>query len=328
VSLRPARRPLLLPAVSEAPVPTYSYWTRVGQRLLRSRLALIGFAIIGLLIAIAVLAPIVAPYNPSEQNLGIGKQFLDPSLDHWMGTDALGRDWFSRIIYGTRISLAVGLMAQVVVIGVGLPLGLIAGFKGARADSLIMRLTDLSYAFPDLLVVILLRGVVGGNFFMLILTIGLVTWMDVTRLVRGQVLSLREQEFVVAARMLGATDTAIMRQHLLPNLAGPLVVIVALAIPKVVFIEATLSFIGYGVSTSTPSWGAMVQEGYAAFNHPHLMLFPAAAISLLLLAFTFIADGLRDALDPTTDVSRRLPEAQTTPETEETQEPRELPKAV
>ncbi len=168
-----------------------------------------------------------------------------------------------------------------------------------------MRFTDLAYAFPDLLLVILLRGVVGGNLALLIAIIGLVTWMDITRLVRGQVLSLREREFVTASRAIGAGDAHIMLRHLIPNLAGPLVVILAIGVPRAIFIEATLSFIGYGVALGTPSWGAMVQEGYAAFAFPHLMLFPAGAIALLMLAFTFVSDGLRDALDPTSQVAGR-----------------------
>jgi oligopeptide transport system permease protein len=191
------------------------------------------------------------------------------------------------------------------VLFIGLPLGLIAGLNGRWADSLIMRTVDLGYAFPDLLLLILLRGVLGGSLFTLVLIIGIVSWMDIARLVRGQVLSLREREFVTAARSLGASDREIMTRHLLPNLAGPVVVILAVGIPRAIFFEAALSFIGYGVTPGTPSWGSMVQEGYSAFPFPHLMLFPSLAIAMLLLAFTFVGDGLRDALDPTTGATRR-----------------------
>ena len=306
-------RPL---AVSEflAPVSSRGYWGNAAHRLLRNRLAVAGLIVIAAMIVIAVFAPWIAPHDPSQQDLGAGEQYQRPSWSHVMGTDALGRDWLSRVVYGTRISLAVGIVAQLVVLGIGLPLGLIAGIRNGPQDSAIMRFTDLAYAFPDLLLVILLRGVIGGSLALLIITIGVVSWMDITRLVRGQVLTLREREFVTAAKAIGASDGHIMTRHLLPNLAGPLVVILAIGVPRAIFIEATLSFIGYGVAIGTPSWGAMVNEGYAAFAFPHLMLFPAGAIALLMLAFTFVGDGLRDALDPTTETARKaLRDAAATP---------------
>jgi oligopeptide transport system permease protein len=252
----------------------------------------------------------VAPHDPAKQDLY--NTFASPSLDHLAGTDNLGRDWFSRIVYGARISLAIGLAAQLLVLCVGLPVGLLAGLKGRVVDSALMRFTDLAYAFPDLLLIILLRSVMGGGLLTLVLIIGFVSWMDTARLVRGQVLSLREREFVTAARSLGATDTQVMLRHLLPNLTGPVIVMLALGIPRAIFIEAALSFIGLGVSIGTPSWGSMVQEGYAAIlAFPHLVLAPSIAIALLLLAFTFIGDGLRDALDPTLDTKAKpLPQAE------------------
>jgi oligopeptide transport system permease protein len=264
-------------------------------------MAVAGLVVIALLAIVAVLAPWLAPYGPGAQDLSAGAQYQGPTWSHPMGTDGLGRDWLSRVIYGARVSLAVGVCAQLVVLAIGLPLGLMAGIRNGRRDSAIMRFADLSSAFPDLLLVILLRGVLGGSLGLLIVTIGVVSWMDVTRLVRGQALTLRERDFVTASRALGAGDGHVMARHLLPNLAGPLVVILAIGVPKAIFIEATLSFIGYGVAIGTPSWGAMVQEGYAAFAFPHLMLFPAGAIAVLMLAFTFLGDGLRDALDPTTE---------------------------
>ena len=296
-------RPITLDDYAAA-APVRGYWSQAMRRLLRNRLAVAGLIVIAVLVAVAALAPLVAPYDPGEQNLAPGGQYQSPTWSHPMGTDGLGRDWFSRVVYGAQVSLAVGICAQIVVLGIGLPLGLIAGIRNGRPDSAIMRFTDLAYAFPDLLLVILLRGVIGGSLWLLILTIGIVSWMDITRLVRGQVLTLREREFVVASRALGGGDRHVMARHLLPNLAGPLVVILAIGVPRAIFIEATLSFIGYGVAIGTPSWGAMVQEGYAAFAFPHLMLFPAAAIALLMLAFTFVGDGLRDALDPTTEASK------------------------
>jgi oligopeptide transport system permease protein len=285
--------------------------------------------IIGLLAAVALLAPLVAPHDPSRQDVLNARQ--DPSLEHLGGTDNLGRDVMSRLIYGARVSLAVGLLAQAVVLGIGLPLGLIAGFKGSWADTAIMRFTDLVYAFPDLLFIILLRAVLGGNVMTLFLIIGFVTWVDVCRLVRGQTLSLREREYVSAARAMGATDREIMTRHLLPNLTGPLVVLLALGVPRAIFIEASLSFIGFGVDPRTPSWGSMVQEGQAGIvgGNLHLVLFPAAAIALLTLAFTFFGDGLRDALDPDVEDSPRPSEDAEAPRRRTgAGTPQELPKAA
>jgi oligopeptide transport system permease protein len=286
--------------------PLRGYWSRSWGRLLQNRLAVAGLIIVGVMVMMAVFAPYVAPHDPATQDLY--NTFASPSLDHPAGTDNLGRDWFSRIVYGARISLAVGLAAQLLVLSVGLPVGLIAGLKGRFVDSVLMRFADLAYAFPDLLLIILLRSVLGGGLLTLVLIIGLVSWMDTARLVRGQVLTLREREFVTAAHSLGATDTQIMLRHLMPNLTGPVIVMLALGIPRAVFIEAALSFIGLGVSIGTPSWGSMVQEGYAAIlAFPHLVLAPSIAIATLLLAFTFIGDGLRDALDPTIDTQKSKP---------------------
>jgi oligopeptide transport system permease protein len=299
-------RPLTLDDLTAGPAQAPSYWGLALKRLLRNRLAVAGLILIAVLVAVALLAPLIAPDDPSQQNLTADGQYQGPSWSHLMGTDGLGRDWFSRVVYGTRVSLAVGIFAQLVVLGIGLPLGLLAGIRNGPQDGAIMRFTDLAYAFPELLLVILLRGVIGGSLTLLIVIIGVVTWMDVTRLVRGQVLTLREREFVTASRAFGAGDRHVMTRHLLPNLAGPLVVILAIGVPRAIFIEATLSFIGYGVAIGTPSWGSMVQEGYAAFAFPHLMLFPAGAIALLMLAFTFVGDGLRDALDPTADAGGQI----------------------
>ena len=253
----------------------------------------------------------------------------DPSLEHLGGTDNLGRDMLSRLIYGARVSLTVGFLAQVVVLGIGLPLGLVAGFRGSWADTAVMRFADLVYAFPDLLFIILLRAVLGGSVVTLLLIIGFVTWVDVCRLVRGQTLSLREREYVSAARAMGARDREIMTRHLLPNLAGPLVVLLALGVPRAIFIEAALSFIGFGVDPSTPSWGSMVQEGQADIvgGNLHLVIFPAAAIALLTLAFTFFGDGLRDALDPNVD-GRTKPSPEADAPRRKTSAPQELPKAA
>ncbi len=300
----PIAQSILFSPNAEAPSAARGggYWAKAWRRLLRNRVAAISLAVIIAMVLVALLAPFVVAHNPSAQDLSA--TFQKPSWHHLMGTDNLGRDWFSRLVYGARVSLAVGLFAQLIVLGIGLPVGLIAGYMGKTADNLLMRFTDLVYAFPDLLLVILLRGVLGGSIFTLFLIIGLVTWVDMARLVRGQVLSAKQREFVEAARSLGASNRDIMVRHLLPNISGPLIVLVAFGIPRVIFIEASLSFIGIGVNPGTPSWGSMVQEGYSAiFAFPYLVLFPALAIALLMLSFTFLGDGLRDAMDPRSEVS-------------------------
>jgi oligopeptide transport system permease protein len=307
--------------------PSRGYWSRAWGRLLRHRLAVVGLVLIGLLAGIALLAPLISPHDPTRQDVLNARQ--DPSMEHLAGTDNLGRDVMSRLIYGARVSLSVGLMAQAVVLVIGLPLGLIAGFRGSWADTAIMRFTDLVYAFPDLLFIILLRAVLGGSVVTLVAIIGFVTWVDVCRLVRGQTLTLREREYVSAARAMGARDREIMTRHLLPNLAGPLVVLLALGVPRAIFIEAALSFIGFGVDPRTPSWGSMVQEGQAGIvgGNLHLVIFPAAAIALLTLAFTFLGDGLRDALDPNVEERTRPIESADAPRRDK-ESPQELPKAA
>jgi ABC-type dipeptide/oligopeptide/nickel transport system permease subunit len=314
---------------AEAMPSARGYWSRAWGRLLRNRLAVAGLAVIALLVVIALLAPLVAPHDPSVQDVLNARE--GPSLSHLGGTDNLGRDVMSRLIYGARVSLSVGMLAQVVVLGIGLPLGLIAGFRGSWADTAIMRFTDLVYAFPDLLFIILLRAVLGGSVVTLFLIIGFVTWVDVARLVRGQTLSLREREYVVAARSLGATDREIMTRHLLPNLTGPLVVLLAIGVPRAIFIEASLSFIGFGVDPRTPSWGSMIQEGQTGIvgGNLHLVIFPAAAIALLTLAFTFLGDGLRDALDPNIeDHPRPSTDAEAPRRGRDSRTPQELQKAA
>lgn len=305
------------------------YWSRAWGRLLRNRLAVVAITVIALLAAVALLAPLIAPHDPTTQDVLNARQ--SPSLSHLGGTDNLGRDVMSRLIYGARVSLSVGVLAQAVVLGIGLPLGLIAGFRGGWADTAIMRFTDLVYAFPDLLFIILLRAVLGGNVVTLFLIIGFVTWVDMARLVRGQTLSLREREYVAAARAMGATDREIMTRHLLPNLTGPLVVLLALGVPRAIFIEAALSFIGFGVDPRTPSWGSMIQEGQTGIvgGNLHLVIFPAAAIALLTLAFTFFGDGLRDALDPNVDDNPRPSlDAETPRRGRDAGTPQEMPKAA
>ena len=270
---------------------------------MRSKLAVSGVVVVLLISIAAIAAPLLPLEDPAKQDLDAVQ--ASPGRDHLLGTDRLGRDTLSRLIHGARTSLAAGVLAQLIVLGIGIPVGLIAGFAGARVDNLLMRGVDIVFAFPDLLLIILLRAVFGGSVFTLFLAIGLASWPTIARLVRGQALSLREREFVLAAKASGAGGGHIIVRHLLPNLLGPVIVAVTFLVPKAIFAEAALSYIGIGVSPPTPSWGSMVLEGYQVlFVTYQQVLFPCVAIAVVMLAFTFLGDGLRDILDPRTGRDR------------------------
>jgi oligopeptide transport system permease protein len=272
-------------------------WRDAWRRLTCNKLAMGGLVVICLLLLVAVFADLLAPYDPSR--LFPGQSYAPPSAAHWLGTDDVGRDVLSRLIHGARVSLAVGVFAQIIILVIGLTIGGIAGFFGSRVDNYLMRFTDVFYAFPDLLFVIIITAALGASFVNILIAIGLVNWTDLARLVRGQLMTLREREFVTAARSLGASSARIILQHLLPNAAGPIIVRVTYGVPQAIFTEAVLSFIGLGVRPPMASWGTMIERGnQAIFSAPHMVLFPAIAIALTMLAFNFLGDGLRDALDP------------------------------
>ena len=274
-----------------------SLWGDALIRLRRNRLAITGGVIILLIALTTIFYPLFSKYDFASQDLNAVLQ--SPSMTHFLGTDELGRDVFTRLIYGARTSLAVGIFTQLIVLGIGLPIGAISGAAGGRTDNLIMRFVDVVYAFPDLLLIILLRAILGGSIYMIFLAIGLVSWVNVARLVRGQTLSLKQRDFVTAARVFGGFGSYITTRHLLPNSLGPVIVAVTFNIPRAIFAEAALAYIGIGVKPPTPSWGAMIRDGNnVIFAAPHLVLFPAIAIAILMLSFTFLGDGLRDALDP------------------------------
>lgn len=257
-------------------------------------LGLMAILVIGF---VALLAELLAPYDPIFQDYNA--VFERPGVAHLLGTDNLGRDTLSRMIFGARTSLAVGIFAQVILASIGLPLGSLAGFFGGRVDNAIMRFVDIVYAFPDLLLIILLRSIFGGSLYMIFVAIGLVEWTNLARLTRSQVLVIRQQDYVTAARALGARWYEILLRHMVPNGLSPVIVAIVFGVPRAIFAEAALSYIGIGVQPPTPSWGSMAQEGYQAiFAFPHLILSPALAIAAVTLAFTFLGDGLRDALDP------------------------------
>jgi oligopeptide transport system permease protein len=272
-------------------------WRDAWRRLLRNKLAMAGLVYIAAMILVAIFADVLSPYDPTFQFPA--SSYAKPSAIHWLGTDDVGRDILSRLIHGARVSLSVAIFVQVLILGIGLTVGGLAGFFGGRVDNYLMRFTDVFYAFPDLLFVIIITAALGASLTNIFLAIGLVTWTDLARLVRGQLLTLRERDFVSAARSLGAPAPRIIVNHLLPNAAGPVIVRLTYGIPQAIFTEAVLSFIGLGVRPPQASWGTMIQEGnQAIFSAPHLVLFPAIAIALTMLAFNFLGDGLRDALDP------------------------------
>lgn len=284
---------------------------KVRRALFRRPGAMVAAAVLLLLGAAAALASVIAPFAPSEQlfrtqGTAICEAYT-PSATHLFGVDPLCRDSLSRFVHGARISLSIGVFTQVIIVTIGLVIGGIAGLAPAWLDNLLMRFTDATYAFPDLLLIILmasaLRGTpfgdCAGGTFAIFLAIGLVGWVTVARLVRGQVLSLKTREFVVAARALGASEARVFVRHLLPNLVGPVIVAATFGVPAAIFAEAALSYIGIGARPPTPSWGVMVNDGYTVvLVSVWPVLIPAAGIAATMLCFTVLGDALREALDP------------------------------
>jgi oligopeptide transport system permease protein len=274
-----------------------SLWRDAVRRLLRNRLAMAGGIVIVLLCLVAILADFLAPFPYTKTNFG--RLTETPTRDYPLGTDQLGRDMLSRMIYGARVSMLVGLGAQVIVVLIGVPIGALAGFVGGRVDLLLTRFVDVMYAFPRLLFVILVMSMLGAGLSNIFIAIGLTGWVGIARQTRAQVLALKEKEFVDGARALGAGAGRLLRRHILPNALTPIVVAVTFGIPEAIFTEAALSFIGVGINPPTPSWGQMVGEGQQYLRSAwHLCVFPSIAIAITMLAFTFFGDGVRDALDP------------------------------
>jgi oligopeptide transport system permease protein len=283
--------------ITDTARPHRSLWGDAFIRLKRNRLAVTGGIIIIIIALTSIIYPFVSRYDFASQDLE--HVLKGPSALHWLGTDELGRDVLTRLIFGARTSLAVGVFTQLIVLGIGLPIGAISGAAGGKIDNLMMRFVDVVYAFPDLLLIILLRAILGGSIYMVFLAIGMVAWVNVARLVRGQTLALKQRDFVTAARVFGGRGSYLTTRHLIPNSLGPIIVAVTFNIPRAIFAEAALAYIGIGVKPPTPSWGAMIRDGNnVIFAAPHLVLFPAIAIAILMLSFTFLGDGLRDALDP------------------------------
>ncbi len=285
--------------VELAPPPP-NFW----QRLRRNPLAFGSLIFLVLLILVALFAPLLAPYDFARQALS--ERLKDPTAAHKLGTDELGRDTLTRLLYGARISLGVAIAVETVVLSLGLLVGLTAGFRGGWVDTLLMRVTDVMLAFPDILLAILLLGTLGTaaatpivSISLVILALGVTGWPPLARLVRGQVLSLRKREFVEAARAMGATDGRILLRHILPNLLSPILVSVTVDMAGIILAEATLSFLGIGVQRPFPSWGRMINDALDYYrSHPRLLLYPSLLLSVTVLALNFLGDGLRDALDP------------------------------
>jgi peptide/nickel transport system permease protein len=272
----------------------------VWRRLRRHRLAVFSLAWVALVALACLAAPLVAPYGFDAIDLGSIRQ--PPSPQHWMGTDDLGRDLFTRVLYGGRVSLLIGVLAALVATGLGSLVGSVAGYRGGRIDDLLMRCTDVAYAIPTLPLLIVLSSYAGAAISSMALIIGLLSWMATARVVRGQVLSIREMPYVEAARSIGATGRRIILRHVLPNAMSPIVVGATLAVGNAIILESSLSFLGLGVQPPTPTWGNMLQDAQATMaTKPWLTIFPGLAILLVVLSINFIGDGLRDALDPRAD---------------------------
>ena len=273
-----------------------SLWQDAWVRLRKNKLAVFGLGVLVVFIVIALLTPWIAPYSYEAQNLNLGAS--PPSADHWLGTDIFGRDLMTLIMYGGRISLAVGFVATAVALLIGVTWGAIAGYAGGRVDAVMMRLVDIFYALPFMIFIVLLMVVFGRNLLLLFLAIGAVEWLTMARIMRSQVQSLRQQEFVEAAISLGLSPAAIIRRHLIPNALGPVIVYTTLTIPSVMLLEAFLSFLGLGIQPPQTSWGLLISYGAETMEeYPWLLIFPGAALTLTLFALNFLGDGLRDALD-------------------------------
>ncbi|WP_400163854.1 ABC transporter permease [Brevibacillus sp. TJ4] len=277
--------------------PSLSFWADVWRRLKMNKVAMASLIFIILLVICAICVPWFTAYDYYTTDLSGKNQ--KPSAEHWFGTDDLGRDIFERIWYGARISLQVGLTAALIDLIIGVIWGGIAGFYGGKVDEIMMRIADILYAVPYLLVVILLMVWMGPGVLTIIIALSITGWIGMARIVRGQLMQLKTQEFVLAARSLGADNRRLIFKHLIPNALGPIIVTLSLTVPNAIFTESFLSFIGLGVSAPIASWGTMSEEGLSAMRYyPWRLMFPAVFISVTILAFNLLGDGLRDAVDP------------------------------
>ncbi len=274
-----------------------SLWRDAYYRLLKNKLAVFGALFIIFEVILALVTPWIAPYGFEDQNLELTLSM--PSMAHWMGTDNLGRDIFTRILYGGRISMMVGFLASMVSVIVGVVYGAVSGYIGGKTDNVMMRIVDVIYALPFVFLVIILMVYFGRNIFLLFIALGFTEWLTMARIVRGQVISLKEKEFIDAARSMGIKTRNIILRHLIPNTLGPVIVYLTLTVPSVILSEAFLSFLGLGVQAPMASWGTLISSGVEVMEiAPWALIFPATVLSLTLFSLNFLGDGLRDALDP------------------------------
>jgi len=277
--------------------PQSSLWLDAWRRLLANKAALAGGIIIFILMFLAIFAPWIAPHSYSYQNLELGAQ--PPSADFILGTDTLGRDLFSRILYGARVSLLVGFVATGVALIIGVSWGIVAGYFGGRVDSVMMRIVDVLYGLPFIIFIILLMVIFGRNIWLLFGAIGAVEWLTMARIVRGQVLTIKNQEYVLAAQAMGVSNIQMFRKHIFPNILGPIAVYATLTIPQVMLLEAFLSFLGLGIQPPMSSWGTLIRYGVESMEeYSWLLIYPGLTFTITLFALNFFGDGLRDALDP------------------------------
>jgi oligopeptide transport system permease protein len=292
-----------------AAVQGRSLWIDARARLLKNRAAVVGMVILAIITLLAIFAPLLSPYPFDKVNFNLVSCSPDWWPDkmvlcnaggaHWFGTDALGRDLFVRVLYGARVSLAVGLASTLVSLVIGVAYGAIAGFFGGRTDELMMRFVDVLYSLPYIFLVIILMVVFNRDIFLLFIAIGAVVWLTMARIVRGQTLSIKQKEFIEAARAAGVSTFNNIRRHVIPNVLGPVVVYVTLTIPTVILAESFLSFLGLGIQDPLTSWGVLIADGKDHMETaPWMLVFPALFMAVTLFCFNFIGDGLRDALDP------------------------------
>ena len=267
------------------------------QRFKRNRLAVIGACIIITMIVLAIIGPMVSPYSYADQSLLEANQ--GPSLVHWFGTDTLGRDIYTRVMYGARISLTIGIVAGLLNLVIGVMYGGVSGYLGGKVDYIMMAIVDVLYGIPLLLYVILLMVIIGPGLTSIFTALGIAYWLNMARIVRSQIMKVKEEEYVIAAESMGIPKWRILWRHILPNCVGPIIITLTLAIPEAIFTEAFLSFIGLGVNAPMASWGVLAAEGISSMrSYPFQLIFPALAISITMLGFVFLGDGVRNIFDP------------------------------
>ena len=267
------------------------------QRFKRNLLSVIGACIIITMIVLAIIGPMVSPYSYADQSLLEANQ--GPSLVHWFGTDTLGRDIYTRVMYGARISLTIGIVAGLLNLVIGVMYGGVSGYLGGKVDYIMMAIVDVLYGIPLLLYVILLMVIIGPGLTSIFAALGIAYWLNMARIVRSQIMKVKEEEYVIAAESMGIPKWRILWRHILPNCVGPIIITLTLAIPEAIFTAAFLSFIGLGVNAPMASWGVLAAEGISSMrSYPFQLIFPALAISITMLGFVFLGDGVRNIFDP------------------------------